>query len=77
MNNYFKNILNDHINLFNTFLDFEKNINDISEIIYKCWNNLGLNVKRNIFFISNYELLKQQFSILKYRIKFSIIKILG
>ena len=38
MNNYFKNILNDHINLFNTFLDFEKNINDISEIIYKCFN---------------------------------------
>lgn len=41
MNNYFKNILNDHITLFETFLDFEKQINDISEIIYSSFIKSG------------------------------------
>ena len=40
-----------------------------SEIIYKSWKNLNKHKRKNIFFISNYLLLKKQFSILKYPIK--------
>lgn len=45
-----------------------------SEIIYKSWRKLGPNTKRKIFFISNYKLLKKQFSVLKYPIKLKKVK---
>ena len=45
-----------------------------SEIIYKSWKNLNKDKKNNIFIISNFELLKQQFAILKYSIKLIKIK---
>lgn len=41
MSEYYKNILKDHINLFKNFLDFEKNINDIANIIYNSFIKKG------------------------------------
>ena len=32
-----------------------------SEIIYKCWKKLDVNLKKKIYFISNYRLIKEQF----------------
>ena len=40
-----------------------------SEIIFKSWKNLNLEAKNQIYLISNYELLKEQFKILKYSIQ--------
>ena len=40
-----------------------------SEIIYKSWKKLNPSIKKNIYIISNYDLLKKQFRILKYKIK--------
>ena len=37
-----------------------------SEIIYKCWKKLNNSIKKKIFLISNYELIKKQFKLLKY-----------
>ena len=45
-----------------------------SEIIYKSWKKLNINQKNNIFLISNFELLKQQFAKLKYSVKLIKIK---
>ena len=45
-----------------------------SELIYKCWKNLKNITKKNIYLISNYELLKQQFKKLNYSIKIKKIK---
>ena len=45
-----------------------------SEIIYKCLKNLKPSIKKNIFIISNYDLLTQQFKILNYPIKLIKIK---
>jgi 4-hydroxy-L-threonine phosphate dehydrogenase PdxA len=44
-----------------------------SELIYKSWKKLNVKYKKNIFFISNYHLLKKQFLKLKYKIK--VIKV--
>lgn len=44
-----------------------KSIN--SEIIFKSWKKLSKNLKKKIYFISNYELLSSQFKKLKYKIK--------
>jgi 4-hydroxythreonine-4-phosphate dehydrogenase len=40
-----------------------------SEIIYKCWKKLNKNVKKRIYFISNYKLIKEQFKKLGFKIK--------
>ena len=40
-----------------------------SEIIFKSWKKLSLNIKKKIYLISNFELLKSQFKKLKYNIK--------
>ncbi|MDC1092672.1 4-hydroxythreonine-4-phosphate dehydrogenase PdxA [Pelagibacteraceae bacterium] len=44
-----------------------------SEIIYKSWKNLNSNLKKKIYIISNYNLIKAQFKKLKYKTK--IIKV--
>ena len=40
-----------------------------SEIIYKAWNKIGSKIKKKIIVLGNYELLKNQFKILKYPLK--------
>ncbi len=45
-----------------------------SEIIYKSWKSLSANKKRNIYIITNYDLLKEQLKILKYPIKLTKVK---
>ena len=45
-----------------------------SEIIFKCWKNLSISKRKNIYLISNYNLLKKQFKILKYNIKMEKVK---
>ena len=40
-----------------------------SEIIFKSWKKLSKNLKKRIYFISNYKLLSSQFKKLKYKIK--------
>ena len=45
-----------------------------SEIIFKCWKKLTSTQKKNIYIISNYDLLKNQFKILKYPIKISKVE---
>ena len=44
-----------------------------SEIIYKTWKKLNKSLKRRIYILSNIELLKKQFSKLKYSIKINKI----
>ena len=44
-----------------------------SEIIYKTWKKLNKSLRRRIYIISNFELLKKQFSNLKYSIKLNKI----
>lgn len=41
MSDYYKNILKDHINLFENFLVFEDQVNDIANSIYKSFINKG------------------------------------
>tara|TARA_B100001057_G_scaffold360894_1_gene363275 strand:+ start:8357 stop:9322 length:966 start_codon:yes stop_codon:yes gene_type:complete len=45
-----------------------------SELIYKCWKKIDNKLKKKIYLISNIELLKEQFKILKYRIKIVEVK---
>ena len=45
-----------------------------SEIIYKCWKKLDVNLKKKIYFISNYRLIKEQFRKLRYKIKILKLK---
>ena len=45
-----------------------------SEIIYKCWKKLNINIKKKIYLISNYELISQQFKKLKINIKLKKLK---
>ncbi len=45
-----------------------------SEIIYKSWKKLIPSVKKNIYIISSYDLLKKQFRILKYKIRLQKVK---
>ena len=45
-----------------------------SEIIYKCWKKIPINKRANIFIISNYNLLKDQFKKLKYKINPIVVK---
>ena len=48
-----------------------------SEILYKCWNRLKLNIKKKIFIIGNYELLNNQFKKLRYPINLKKVKTLN
>ncbi len=45
-----------------------------SEIIYKCWKKLDVNLKKKIYFISNYRLIKEQFRKLRYKTKILKLK---
>tara|TARA_B100000575_G_C23086492_1_gene626182 strand:+ start:532 stop:1497 length:966 start_codon:yes stop_codon:yes gene_type:complete len=45
-----------------------------SELIFKCWKNLKNQTKKNIYLISNYDLLKHQFKKLNYSIKIQKVK---
>lgn len=45
-----------------------------SEIIYKSWKKINKSVKKNIYIISNYDLIKKQFNILKFNIKIRKVK---
>ena len=45
-----------------------------SEIIYKTWKTLNKKVRKNIYFISNYKLIKKQFDKLGYKTKIEIVK---
>lgn len=40
-----------------------------SELIFKCWKKISKKVKKRIFLISNYKLLKEQYKKLNYKIK--------
>ena len=42
-----------------------------SEIIYKSWKKINTKLKKNIYFIGNFKLLKDQFRKLNYKIKIS------
>lgn len=54
----------------NKILVFSGDPNSInSEIIFKSWKKIKPNIKKKIYFISNYNLLKRQFSKLNYKIK--------
>ena len=45
-----------------------------SEILYKTWKTLNKKVRKNVYFISNYKLIKKQFDILGYKTKIEIVK---
>ena len=45
-----------------------------SELIFKAWNKINLSTKKNIYFISNYNLLKSQFKKLGYMIQIEKVK---
>ena len=45
-----------------------------SEIIYKSWKKINISLKKKIYFIANYNLLKRQFKILKYNVKLQKIE---
>ena len=42
-----------------------------SEIIFKCWKKISKNLRKKIFVISNYQLLKDQFKRLNYKVNLS------
>ena len=46
-----------------------------SEIIYKCLKKISNEFKKKIYLISNYELIKKQFSLLKCKEKLIKVKI--
>jgi len=45
-----------------------------SEIIFKSWKKISKKLKKKIYLISNYELLVNQFKLLKYKIKIKKVK---
>tara|TARA_B100001057_G_scaffold496277_1_gene597316 strand:- start:5285 stop:6259 length:975 start_codon:yes stop_codon:yes gene_type:complete len=45
-----------------------------SEIIYKCWKKLSESLKKRIYIVANYELLKEQLRQLNYSIKLIKVK---
>tara|TARA_Y100000992_G_scaffold212240_1_gene146018 strand:+ start:39 stop:1004 length:966 start_codon:yes stop_codon:yes gene_type:complete len=45
-----------------------------SEIIYKSWKKLNPTIRKNIYLISSFNLLKKQFEKLKYKIKLQKVK---
>ena len=45
-----------------------------SEIIFKSWKKLKKNLKKRIYFLSNFNLLKAQFKKLKYNIRLRKVK---
>ena len=47
-----------------------------SEIIYKSWKLLNNSLKKRIYILSNYALLKDQFKKLNYKVKIIKVKIL-
>ena len=54
----------------NKILVFSGDPNSInSEIIFKSWKKIKPKIKKKIYLISNYRLLKKQFSKLNYKIK--------
>ncbi len=44
-----------------------------SEILYKTWKTLSKKIRKNVYFISNYELIKKQFKILGFKTKIEIV----
>ncbi len=44
-----------------------------SEIIYKCWKKLNNSIRKKLYIISNYDLIKKQFKILNYKINLTKI----
>ena len=44
-----------------------------SEIIFKCWKKLNNSIKKKIYIISNFDLIKKQFKILHYKINLTKI----
>ncbi len=62
----------------NKILVFSGDPNSInSEIIYKSWKKIKTNIKKKIYFISNYNLLKKQFNKLNYKIKLQKVNNIG
>ena len=54
----------------NKILVFSGDPNSInSEIIFKSWKKIKPKIKKKIYLISNYRLLKKQFSKLNYKIR--------
>ena len=45
-----------------------------SEIIFKSWNKINKSLRKKIYLISNYQLIKQQFQKLGYRTKLHQVK---
>ena len=45
-----------------------------SEIIFKCWHKINKELKSQIYFVSNYSLMKKQFKKLKYNVKMEKVK---
>ena len=45
-----------------------------SEIMFKCWKKLGPKIKKKIYFVANFELIKQQFKKLNYSINLKKLK---
>ena len=45
-----------------------------SEIIFKSWKTLNSSIKKKIYFISNYDLIKDQFKKLKYSVEIKNVK---
>ena len=45
-----------------------------TEIIYKSWKKINKNLKKKIYFISNFRLLNDQFNYLKYNVKIKKVK---
>ena len=48
-----------------------------TEIIYKSWKKINKNLKKKIYFISNFRLLNDQFNYLKYNVKIKKVKSLN
>ena len=45
-----------------------------SEIIYKSYKKLNSSLKKRIYIIGSYNLIKKQFNVLKYKIKLKKLK---
>ena len=45
-----------------------------SEIIFKCWKKINKTIRKRIYLVSNYDLINNQFSKLKYKIKNKKVK---
>ena len=45
-----------------------------SEIIFKCWKKLSIQMRKKIYLVANYNLLETQFKKLNYKIKLKSVK---